>query len=91
MSAPQTDGHVGVVLISNVVWDKCRPSLAVAEPLQIHFPDYPKGTHAQWRPAGSLACAQVALTLFAKNEIARAPLRPSPSCPARDPRARHAR
>uniref|UniRef100_A0A3B3R0C7 Origin recognition complex subunit 5 n=1 Tax=Paramormyrops kingsleyae TaxID=1676925 RepID=A0A3B3R0C7_9TELE len=35
--------NVTVILLSEIVWDKFRPSTGCFEPLQLHFPDYSKG------------------------------------------------
>ncbi|XP_076845870.1 origin recognition complex subunit 5 [Brachyhypopomus gauderio] len=36
------DDNVTVILLSEIVWDKFRPSTGCLEPLLLHFPDYTK-------------------------------------------------
>ncbi|XP_023681729.1 origin recognition complex subunit 5 isoform X2 [Paramormyrops kingsleyae] len=36
------EDNVTVILLSEIVWDKFRPSTGCFEPLQLHFPDYSK-------------------------------------------------
>nr|XP_023681727.1 origin recognition complex subunit 5 isoform X1 [Paramormyrops kingsleyae] len=38
----QVEDNVTVILLSEIVWDKFRPSTGCFEPLQLHFPDYSK-------------------------------------------------
>lgn len=39
----QVEDNVTVVLLSEIVWDKFRPTTGCFEPLLLHFPDYSRG------------------------------------------------